>query len=120
MIERRRYFRLKDGVSLDYTLSGGGNNPSGSAAIDVGGGGVCFNTPERILPGTSLEVNLKLPEDQEKFSALARVAWQKPEPKKDKSGKVSYETGIEFLKMNLKDRLQIIHYVYAKVKQQGK
>ena len=120
MLERRRYYRLKDGVTLNYKLTGVVVNSPGVNAQDVGGGGVRVHVFERIKPGTSIEVSLRLPDEKESLWALARVAWQTPEPAKDKLGKSCYETGVEFLKMNLKDRLQVIHYVYGKIRQNAK
>jgi c-di-GMP-binding flagellar brake protein YcgR len=117
MLERRRYYRLKNGVTLKYKPAGHPVGSFGSDAQDVGGGGVRILVDRRLTPGDALEVSLRFPEDKEPLSALARVAWQIPQSRKDAAGKSVYETGVEFLKMNLKDRLQIIHYVYSKIKQ---
>lgn len=120
MLERRKYYRLRNGVTLDYKITGTVANPPGTNALDVGGGGLRLHLSERVKPGTALEVSLQLPDTKESLWALARVAWQTAASHKDKVGKSFYETGVEFLKMNLKDRLQIIHYVYAKIRQNAK
>jgi c-di-GMP-binding flagellar brake protein YcgR len=112
---KRRYYRLKNGVKVAYKVTG---QPSGNEfqSLDLGGGGVRAWLPERIFSGTTLDISLLLPLEAQDFKALARVAWQLPVPKKEKNGKEYFETGIEFLRMNLKDRLQIIHYVHTRIK----
>jgi c-di-GMP-binding flagellar brake protein YcgR len=115
---KRRYYRLKDGVKISYTITG---QPFGKEfqSLDLGGGGVRAWLPERIFAGTQLDISLLLPQESQDFKALARIAWQMPVPKKEKNGKEYFETGIEFLRMDLKDRLQIIHYVHTRIKKEN-
>ncbi|MDD5731124.1 MAG: PilZ domain-containing protein [Candidatus Omnitrophica bacterium] len=110
--DKRKYFRLKNGVKVIYK-SVGKFGEYKSEALDVGGGGLLLPANERLEKGTPLELSLNLPQDKDAFFALARVAWQSPNAKKNDAGRLYYETGVEFLKMNLKDRLQIIHYVHS-------
>ena len=119
MIEKRRYYRLNHEVKVVYKIINR-LQEFNSGSFDIGGGGICIQTFERIEPGTNLELNLMLPQDKEPFLAYTRVVWQGREPKKEKNGKEYYETGVEFLKVDLKNRLQIIHYVHTSLKDRVK
>ena len=119
MIERRRYYRLKDGVKVVYKVSGKLGEIN-SSVFDVGGGGLRLPISQKIEPGTNLELNLLLPDNKDSFFAYARVVWQEKGAQKDKSGQNYYDTGIEFLKVDLKNRLQIIHYVHTNLKERTK
>ncbi len=119
MVERRRYYRLKDGVKVVYKVSGKLGEIN-SSVFDVGGGGLCLPISQKIGPGTNLELNLLLPDNKDSFFAFARVVWQEKAPQKDKNGQNYYNTGIEFLKVDLKNRLQIIHYVHTSLKERVK
>lgn len=116
MIERRRYRRLRDGVRVIYKMLGVMGEYD-LPALDVGGGGLCLPLRKRIKIGTHLELGLFLPQDKEPFFCLARVVWQMPDPTKTKDGKDCYETGVEFLKLNLKDRMRIIRYIHRQIRE---
>ncbi len=118
MDNKRKYFRLKQEVIVSYKVSG--QEPVREIrALDVGAGGVCLPLSERIKSGTVLELSLLLPNDKEPLVIPAKIAWQ-TRMVKNKSGRNYYETGVEFLKMDLKDRLQLIHYVHTGIKQSNK
>jgi len=111
MAERRRYLRLKDGVKVIYKklgIEGEYELPS----LNIGAGGLCLPLKEKISPGTLLELGLLLPEDKEPFFCLAKVIWQAEESNKGQDGQQYYETGVEFIRMDLAQRMRIIHYVY--------
>jgi c-di-GMP-binding flagellar brake protein YcgR len=117
--ERRRYHRIKDGVKVIYKKTGQlGENKI--HVLDVGGGGVRLPLQDKMESGTYLELGLILPEQRDSFYVFARVVWQSKEPRKVQDGKEYYETGIEFLKMSLKERLQVIHYVHTETTKRSK
>lgn len=113
MMEKRRYYRLKDGVKVEYKVTEA-FRAQDLQALDMGGGGIRVEILERLIQGTPVEVKLHLPGGKEVCSATGKVAWQLP--KKTRFGKDFYETGIEFIRMNLKDRLMVIHYVHTGLK----
>ena len=119
MQERRRYHRLKDGVKVIYKKTGQlGENKI--HVLDVGGGGVRLPLRDRMESGTYLELGLILPEQKDSFYVFAQVVWQSKTPQKGDDGNEFYETGIEFLKMSLKERLQVIHYVHTEMNKRNK
>ncbi len=117
MIERRRYHRVKDGVRVIYKVLGV-NGESRMHALDVGAGGLRLPLKERIKPGTLLELGMLLPQDKEPFFCLTKVVWQADEAQKDKHGQDYYETGVEFVRIDIRQRLRLIHYVYPLLRKQ--
>lgn len=114
MEERRRYFRLKNGVRVVYKKAARSGERELKVA-DVSGGGIRLPLDEKVEPGTFLELNLILPDDKSTFFAFAKVVWQKANSYVGEDGNKYFDTGVEFLKMNLKDRLEVIHYVHTRI-----
>lgn len=111
-MERRKYLRLEKDIKVVYKVI----DKLGEYEIstrDMGGGGLNLLLNERLEQGTLLELSITLPEEKQPFFALVKVAWQKSEPTVTKDSKIYYETGVEFLKLDLKHRLSIIHHVYS-------
>lgn len=111
MTERRRYRRVKDGVRVIYKVLGV-NGESQMHSLDIGAGGLRLPLKDKLDPGTLLELGLFLPQDREPFFCLTRVVWQADESKKDKGDQGYYETGVEFVRIDIRQRLRLIHYVY--------
>lgn len=116
MAERRKYPRLKDGVKVIYKRLGI-NGEYELLSSNLGGGGVCLPLKERIKPGSLLELGLRLPQDKEPFFCLVKVVWQAEQSEKGKDGQDYYETGVEFLRIDLNQRIRIIRYVLAPFKE---
>lgn len=113
--ERRKYSRVRDGVRAVYKVMGvEGEYDLG--VLNLSGGGMCLPLNQKMKKGTLLELNLNMPPEKEPFFALAEVVWQFPDPI-SKEGKVYYETGIEFLRLSLKDKMRIIRYIYKRLKE---
>jgi c-di-GMP-binding flagellar brake protein YcgR len=107
--DKRRYRRLRNGVRVIYKVMG---EPGESVlpVIDVGGGGI------RLLLRDKLKLGLLMPQDKEPFFILAKVAWQADVAMKTENEQNMYDTGIEFLKLDIQHRMHLIHYVYEKIK----
>lgn len=117
MIERRKYRRVKDGVRVIYKVLGV-NGETPTRALDVAAGGLRLPVKEKIKPGALLELGLSLPEDKQPFFCLTRVVWQADEVKRDKHGEDYYETGMEFVRIDIRQRMRLIHYVYPLLRKQ--
>ena len=116
--ERRKYRRIKDGIKAVYKVMGV-EGEYGLSVINLSGGGLCLPLSQKMGKGTLLELNLNMPYEKEPFFALAKVAWQS-QVSVNKEGKAYYETGIEFLRLGLKDKMHIIRYIYNKLKENKK
>ncbi len=113
--DKRRYRRLRNGVRVIYKVMGE-QGESVLPVIDVGGGGIRLLLRDKLRSGELLELGLLMPQDKEPFFILAKVAWQADEPMKTEHDQSMYDTGIEFLKLDIQHRMHLIHYVYEKIK----
>jgi c-di-GMP-binding flagellar brake protein YcgR len=109
--ERRRHKRIETTVRITC-------KPIGLTfeediySFDISTGGFRIGYPKVVKPDTVFELNVYLPDKQDSFFCLAKVIWQKPKPKRGKSGKEYYETGLKFEDMDLKNRLRLIYYIH--------
>jgi len=113
--DKRRYRRLKNGVRVIYKVMGE-QGESVLPVVDVGGGGIRLQLKDKLKKGDFLELGLLMPQDKDPFFILAKVAWQSEKLGKNENGQDMYETGIEFLKLDIQHRMLLIHYVYEKIK----
>lgn len=115
MLEKRKYARIPDGARVVYKVMGVKGEHL-TPALDIGSGGLRLPLLEKIKPGTLLELNILLPDNQEPFFGLVKAVWQSPKAAQGKNGETYYETGIEFIKVGLKNRRRIVKYIigYAK------
>lgn len=113
--EKRKYRRIRNGVKAVYKVMGV-EGEYDLSVINLSGGGLCLPLNKKMSKGTLLELYLNMPHEKEPFFALAKVAWQSQAPV-SKEGKPYYETGIEFLKLGLRDKMRIIRYIYNKLKE---
>ena len=113
--DKRRYRRLRNGVRVIYKVMGE-QGESILPVIDVGGGGIRLLLRDKLRAGELLELGLLMPQDKDPFFILAKVAWQADMPVKTENEQHMYDTGIEFLKLDIQHRMHLIHYVYEKIK----
>lgn len=83
--------------------------------IDIGGGGLKFESKERLKKNTYLNLSITLPHDPHPIIFVAEVSWCKkvatPVTSKTKKEKILYHIGLKFHKMNYTDRKKIISYI---------
>lgn len=112
-IERRSFFRMSCTLEAEYRIieafpiDDTGQDPFiKTITRDISGGGVCLITSEKLKSGTMLEVYLKL----ERIIRFIGVVARSMEARE--KGKIIYETGIEFKRIENRDRERIISYVF--------
>ncbi|OGX31942.1 MAG: hypothetical protein A3G37_00975 [Omnitrophica WOR_2 bacterium RIFCSPLOWO2_12_FULL_46_30] len=109
MTEKRKYQRINDGVKIIYKVMGvKGEYPT--PVLDMGAGGFRLPIKDKLALGSTLELNICLPDEKEPFFGLARVVWQKSEITKSEKGGY-YETGVEFIRVGVQNRKLIIRYI---------
>lgn len=112
-IERRSFFRMNCTLEAEYRIieafpiDDTDQEPFiKTVTRDISGGGVCLITPSKLKNGTMLELYLKL-ERNIRFIGIVTRSMEVRE-----KGKITHETGIEFKRIENKDRERIISYVF--------
>ena len=78
---------------------------------DISGVGVCFVSNELLEPGTSLEMEVKLPDYDNPITFTAAVVWSRvTEPPAKSYQQPVVETGLKFVAINPKQRSLIVQY----------
>lgn len=116
--EKRKYKRVQVKINLIYKVMG----VKGEASlwtVDLGGGGLRLQLRESAKPGTMVEMGISVPPGDPVFFSLGRVVWQRRYPDDVKEPLRYYETGVEFVKMDVENRAKVIKFVHAKLKESG-
>ncbi len=77
---------------------------------DVSGHGACLVTDDRLEAGTSLEVEIKLPDHPVPVTCLAEVIWSAFRLDAQGRNTSKAETGIKFVSIDPKDHTRIMQY----------
>lgn len=105
MEERRRYIRVNENSHVAYQVMDA-TQIGDYMTADISQGGLRFYVSEFVPKGTVLKLRLTLKNIFFTFEALAKVAWVREEPHKDR-----YEVGVEFLNISNEDSLLLMGYI---------
>lgn len=114
MDERRRYVRLDTRLEINYTvLRTGKESSTTTESKDISGGGIRIFLKESLPTHTLLKLDILLPEDPPSISCKGEVVWTEEFSvlRGEKKEKSRYEAGIQFTKIDPRDRDRIIKYV---------
>ncbi len=92
MFQRRRFPRLNKEYRLSYRQIDAEQfkqDPISSLAVNISGGGICFEASEALPKGSMVTLEINAPDFRSPILALARVAWCKAKGN-------HYEVGAEF------------------------
>ncbi len=117
--EKRKFPRLKNGVKVIYKFMGVMGERKDDV-IDISQGGVRLSLKEKAAVGTLLELAVTISEEGNPFFALAKVVWQSEKRKLGANRQLYYETGVEFLKMDMQHKMLMIEYIYSRMKKEKK
>ena len=116
--EKRKFPRVSHGVKVVYKFMGvSGEKEEG--AVDIGQGGIRLLLKEKAKPGSLLELGMSLPHDPGLFFTLAKVAWQSEKGKLAPDKEFYYETGVEFVKMDVEHKMLMIQYIHNRLKKEN-
>ncbi len=117
--EKRKFPRLKDGVRVIYKFMGVIGEKK-EDVLDISQGGVRLCLKEKTSPGTLLELAVAITPESGPFFALAKVVWQSEKRKMGPDKQLYYETGVEFMKMDMQHKMLMIEYIYNRIKKDKK
>lgn len=97
--DRRLFHRLDGIVNVRYGVKGRDRRKAESLPRNIGGGGVGFCLPEKLQPGTLLELEITVPDNPEKaVLGMGQVQWTKPFGAIGTEQRVDlHETGVQFV-----------------------
>ncbi|MCK9594533.1 MAG: PilZ domain-containing protein [Candidatus Omnitrophica bacterium] len=116
--EKRKYKRVMVKINLIYKVMGVRGEAS-LWTVDLGGGGLRLQLREKAKPGTMVEMGISVPPGDPIFFSLGRIVWQRRCPDNVEEPLRYYETGVEFVKMDVENRAKVIKFVHAKLKETG-
>jgi len=109
--ERRRYVRVKRGVSVTYSVIGRPEPGTvRTSARDLGLGGLLLTTPEALRPGTRLLLVLLIRNADIELHLHGEVVWCDHDP----TGR-AYETGIGFRGLDAAQRKNILALIAGSI-----
>ena len=119
MKEKRKFPRVSDGIKVIYKYMGVIGEKK-DQVVDVSQGGIKILLKEKSRPGTLLELGVSMPHDPSPFFSLAKVAWQSDKRILGSDKQLYYETGVQFLKMDMQHKMLLIEYIYDRIKKEKK
>lgn len=108
MSEKRKFMRFDVAVEVEYMVPGNGAPIEGiSVTRNLSREGMQITVNSKLVPGTELEIKLRIPEDVAPVYAKGDLVWvEKAEAKTESS------SGIKFTQMSPFDRNRILDHVY--------
>lgn len=108
MSEKRKFMRFDVAVEVEYMVPGNGAPIEGiSVTRNLSREGMQISVNSKLLPGTELEIKLRIPEDAAPVYAKGDLVWvEKAEAKTESS------SGVKFTQMSPFDRNRILDHVY--------
>jgi len=108
MSEKRKFMRFEVPIELEYMVPGNGAPIEGISVtknLSREGMQTCLNS--RLIPGTELEIKLRIPADPAPVYAKGDIVWiDKAEDKTESAA------GIKFTQMSPFDKNRILDHVY--------
>jgi c-di-GMP-binding flagellar brake protein YcgR len=111
MEERRRFVRCDTRQEAAYTVLPAGASRA-TLTKDVSGGGFCLITDKPLVPGTQLQIAVKLPGREQPVNAIAEVVWSESSEVTGKAGpQRSVQTGVRCAEIAPADRDALLECV---------
>ena len=118
--ERRKFIRLEVPVDLKYITEGNSARKEVTTK-DLSCEGLRFTSEEALEKGSSLELNLDIPDAPNPVHVIAKVAWAKRLSTEDGS---PFEVGVEFIKIEEDNKNTFLKYlcdlIYNQTKMMGR
>lgn len=109
MQEQRQFVRLDTRLGVTYQVAG---SPVSSVTKDISAGGICVFLNDVLQPGTSLRIEIQLPERPQPIAFIGEVAWcDSYEIVGRGQRERSIEAGIKFSQIDPQDRQTILQHV---------
>lgn len=82
---------------------------------NISGGGLKFHSAKRLKVGAKFNTKIDLPNKLQPVTINGKVIWCEKTDKKKTSKKTSYDIGVEFLKIDSRDRHTFVSYLCEEI-----
>jgi len=106
MEEHRQYVRVNRSLEIHYRVLKT-MMKTGSSSKNISAGGICFPVFQNLQPGAILELEIDSEEISGHIKATGEVKWAR----KKEDIHFPFEIGIAFVKIDPKDRDNLINYI---------
>lgn len=106
--ERRKFKRFDAYMSVRYQLPSTEEQRGIALSKDLSREGLKFNSPVRLPEGTTLDLELDIPDDPKPVRTAGKIVWSQVSPGKDQG----YDIGIRFTMMDPVDKFRVLDYAY--------
>ena len=106
--ERRKFKRFDAYMSVRYQLPGAEEVKGIALSKDLSREGLKFNSPSRLSEGSTLNLELDIPDDPKPVRTTGKIVWARTSQGEDQG----FDVGIRFLTMDPVDKFRVLDYAY--------
>ncbi len=110
LTRQRQFVRANTNIPFDYEIieQGRRSESKETETVDLSGSGICFTSPKELVPGTKLDIRLKLP-SLEPMQIQGKVVRCSHESRKKPH---LFFIGVTFVEITLSDQDTIVRYIF--------
>ena len=113
MEEKRKFVRIEWPVVVEYKTLEEPYTQDQIVGRDISEGGVCFTVYERLLKGTKLDIQVRVPFDSMPIFVKGKIVWIK---KLGGQHDRIFEVGVSFTEVGPKDEKRLKMYIENEIK----
>ena len=106
--ERRKFKRFDAYMSVRYQVPDSKDDRGIALSKDLSREGLKVNTPVRLPEGSTLDLELDIPDDPKPVRSTGKVIWSQSAQGADQG----YDMGIRFVMMDPVDKFRVLDYAY--------
>ncbi len=106
--ERRRFKRFDAYMTIKFQAPGEDEIKGVSLSKDLSREGLKINSNNTIKQGTTVELEISIPDDPKPVHTSGKVMWSHPSEGKNQG----YDHGVRFLMMDPVDKFRVLDYAY--------
>ena len=106
--ERRKFKRFDAYMSVRYQTPQPEENRGIALSKDLSREGLKLNSPTQLSKGTTLDLELDIPDDPRPVRVTGKIVWSEALQGKDQG----YDAGVRFMMMDPVDKFRVLDYAY--------
>ena len=106
--ERRKFKRFDAYMSVRYQVPGQQETPGIALSKDLSREGLKINSPTQLAEGTTLDLELDIPDDPKPVRTSGKIVWADPKHSQDEG----FDMGVRFVMMDPVDKFRVLDYAY--------